>query len=188
MAIVSPRSPEAAVPDGWYEVVDGQIVEKPPMGAFEVWITGLLVQVLGTYARSNQLGHVVPEMLFLIDAPRKLKRRPDVAFVSRERWPMSRRVPRTETWDVVPDLAVEVISPSNTADEVAGKLEEYFRSGVRLVWHVYPGQGKVYVYDSPLSVRILQVGDDLDCGAVLPGFRMPVSELFPGDDDASPGT
>ena len=94
----------------FYEVVDGQIVENPPMGARESILASFLLDLMGPVARSNRLGRVVTETLFLLDRARKLKRRPDVAFVSAKRWSLKRDVPETESWDVVPDLAVEVIS------------------------------------------------------------------------------
>ena len=78
----------------------------------------------------------------------------------------------------MPDLAVEIISLTNTADEVAGKLEEYYQAGVRLVWVVYPVQMKIYVYTSTSQIRVLSPGDELDGGDVLPGFRLPLRELF----------
>ena len=121
---------------------------------------------------------MVTETLFLIDRARKLKRRPDVAFVSTKRWSLKREVPDTEAWDVVPDLAVEVISKTNSANAVARKIEEYFQAGVSLVWVIYPVTNKIYVYDSPTRVRILQLGDELDGEGVIPGFRVPLSTLF----------
>ena len=87
-------------------------------------------------------------------------------------------VPQTRSWAVVPDLAIEIVSPTNTADEVADKLEEYFRVGVRSVWVVYPRQCMVYAYTSPKEVRVLTVGDVLDGGDVLPGFSIPVQTIF----------
>jgi len=77
-----------------------------------------------------------------------------------------------------PDLAVEIVSRTITADEVADKLEEYFKSGVRQVWVVYPVHAKVYVYSSTTSVHILARGDELDGGIVLPGFQLAISDLF----------
>ena len=77
-----------------------------------------------------------------------------------------------------PRLDVEVISKTNSANAVAGKIEEYFQAGVSLVWVIYPVTGKIYVYDSPTSVRILQLGDELDGEGVIPGFRVPLSTLF----------
>ncbi len=162
----------------FYEVVGGQVVEKPPMGAFESILASLLFEWIAPHARKNQLGRVVGETLFLLDPALGLKRRPDLAFVSSQRWPLRRRVPRAEAWEIVPDLAVEVISLTNGAEQVTEKIEEYFRSGVHQVWVIYPGTCKIYVYDSATSVRILQVGDDLEGGSVLPGFRLALAELF----------
>ncbi|HMF38325.1 MAG TPA: Uma2 family endonuclease, partial [Isosphaeraceae bacterium] len=103
---------------------------------------------------------------------------PEAAFVSIERWPLRRRVPRTEAWEIVPDLAVEILSLTNTAEQVAEKIEDYFRSGVRQVWIVYPGTSKIYLYNTPTGVRILQVGDDLDGGSVLGGFQVALDMAF----------
>ncbi len=175
--VAPPTEPEHE-PEGLYEVIDGQVVEKPLMAAYEVDIAIYLVVALENFARSHRLGKAHSEMLFLISRDRNLKRRPDVSFVSSARWPLHLRAPRTPAWDVVPDLAVEVVSPTNTVEVVLGKLEEYFQAGARLVWVVFPRHGKVYVYESPTSVRILQVGDDLDGGAVMPGFRLSLAELF----------
>lgn len=162
----------------FYEVVDGQIVENPPMGARESILASFLQDLMGPFSRSTQLGRVVTETLLLLDRTRKLKRRPDLAFVSSKRWSLKREVPDTESWNVVPDLAVEVISKTNSANTVARKIEEYFQAGVVLVWVIDPATSKIYVYDSPTRVRILEVGDELDGGDVIPGFRVPLSTLF----------
>jgi Uma2 family endonuclease len=162
----------------FYEVVDGQIEENPPMGARESILASFLHELLAPFSRSTRLGRVVTETLFLLDRSRRLKRRPDVAFVSAKRWSLKREAPGTESWDVIPDLAVEVISKSNSANAVASKIEEYFQAGVRLVWVIYPATNKIYVYDSPTRVRILELGDELDGGDVIPGFRVPLSTLF----------
>jgi Uma2 family endonuclease len=162
----------------FYEVVDGKIVENPPMGARQSILASFLQDLVGPIARSSRLGRVVSETLFLLDRSRVLKRRPDVAFVSAERWSLKRQVPDTETWDVVPDLTVEVISESNSANSVARKIDEYFKAGVRKVWVIYPSTSKIYVYDSPTRVRILQPSDELDGEGIIPGFHVPLSALF----------
>ncbi|HMB08628.1 MAG TPA: Uma2 family endonuclease [Isosphaeraceae bacterium] len=186
MATTTPL-PEIAPPkeDMLYEVVNGQVVERT-MGADSTWIASMLNQILGSFALTHQLGRAVVEMRFRIDRAKDLQRRPDMAFVPFDRWPRSRQVPEGATWDVVPDLAVEIISPSNTADGVMAKVEEYFRAGPRLVWAIDPNQCQVYAYESPTSVRILQVGDDLDGGAVVPGFRLPIAVLFEDEPEAPP--
>jgi Uma2 family endonuclease len=162
----------------FYEVVDGKIVVNPPMGARESILASYLLVLISPIARSNRLGWVVNETLFMIDPARKLKRRPDVAFVSAERWSLKLQVPASETWDVVPDLTVEVISESNSANAVARKIDEYFKAGVRAVWVIYPSTNKIYVYDSPTQVRILQLGDELNGEGIIPGFHVPLSALF----------
>jgi Uma2 family endonuclease len=170
-----------------YEVIDGQVVEKPAWGAYQAWIGSILTSLLHGHATANSVGRVVTEVLFTLDAPWKLKRRPDVAFVSYDLWPRRQPVPDQESWDVVPDLAVEVISPSNRAADVMKKVGDYFRTGVRLVWVVYTTEQLVYVYRSATEVRILQASDDLDGGDVLPGFRRPVKDLFEEESDEEPG-
>lgn len=181
MATVTPAPSDVASTspfggDTLYEVVQGRVHEKPAMGAYPTWIASLLAQAMGAFATAQQHGRVVVEMLFRLD--NKLQRRPDVAFVSCERWPRGRRVPDETAWDVVPDLAIEVNSPTNTANEIIAKIDEYFRAGVRRVWVVYPNARTVYLYESPKEVKILGTGDVIDGAPLLPGFRLPLAALF----------
>ena len=166
-----------------YEVVDGRVVEEPPLGALEVWIAARLVRAIILFDGPGLLGTVVEEMLFVLEHTPRLRRRPDVAFVSNERWPVTRPAPSVAAWNVVPDIAIEITSPTDLIDDLMDKLEEYFAAGVRHVWVVYPKHLKVYDYDTPSSVRVLQVGDELDGGAVLPGFVLPLSRLFETQED-----
>jgi Uma2 family endonuclease len=168
----------AAETDSLYEIVDGLRLEKPPMGNYQVLVGSILDQQLGQCARANGLGRVVAEMLFKINPTGKQKRRPDVAFVSYERWARGRKVGSEEGWDVIPDLAIEVISPSNIAEEVIKKIGEYFKANVRRVWVVYPVDRLVYIYESPKQAVILDINDELDGGDILPGFRLSLAELF----------
>jgi len=181
---VSSDSPHAApvADDALYEVIDGRIVETPAMGFDEALIATTLAAWIYHSGGGKRIGRVVTEALFKLDPSRDLKRRPDVAFISYERWPRGGHRLIGEALDVVPDLAVEVVSPTNTATEIFGKVEDYFRAGVRLVWLILPDQTKVYAYTSPTAVGILQPGDDLDGGPVIPGFRMPVKSLFEEED------
>jgi Uma2 family endonuclease len=180
--VTSPQSDVGPAPpiadDTLYEVVDGQVVEKAAMGAYEGVLASRLVAYLLTFAETHKLGKVAGEVLFLIDRVRNLQRRPDVAFVSDARWPYNRSAPQTAAWDVVPDLAIEVNSPTNTGNEIIAKVDEYFRAGVQRVWVVYPNARTVYHYESPNQVKILQVGDTLDGAPLLPGFHLPLAMLF----------
>jgi Uma2 family endonuclease len=168
-----------------YETVDGHRVEVAPMGAHESLLASTLMGFLQAFARPKRLGRAAVEALFEM-APVGRERRPDVAFVSSERWPHNRLAPRgINAWQVIPNLAAEFVSPTNTADEIMVKIHEYFQAGVQLVWVIYPEPGEVYVYESPTSVRVLTRKDILDGGHVLPGFELPLAELF--EEGTTPG-
>ncbi len=166
----------------FYEVVDGQVVEQEGMGAYEIRLAMLLAVRLETFAKEHQLGRAVQEMLFDLALPTSRKRRPDVAFVSFDRWPKQRRIPRTEAWEVVPNLAVEVVSPTDRADYVMDKVAEYFAAGVERVWVIFTSQEQVYVYTSTTRVDILSRSETLHADPLLPHFQLPLAELF--DDTA----
>jgi Uma2 family endonuclease len=161
-----------------YEIVNGQRVDLPPMSAYATWLASRLHLRLGLYAEDKGLGTFVTEMLFVLDAEHNLRRRPDVAFVSTARWPLDRALPETGDWDVVPDLAVEVISPNDIFKDVLAKVREYFHYGVQVVWVIAPEERQVYVYDAPTHVRILTGQDELTGGEVVPGFRLSLGHLF----------
>jgi Uma2 family endonuclease len=160
-----------------YEVVNGQKVELPPMAAKSTWIASALFGFLFSHVQQHQLGHLVMEMLFILDRAANVRRRPDVAFVSAERWPVSQDPPWEGDWDVVPDLAVEVISPNDTFSAVERKIGEYFDQAVRQVWVVSPEEQRVYVYDSRDSIRPVTAPAELE-STLFPGWRLPLATLF----------
>jgi Uma2 family endonuclease len=165
--------------DDLYEVIDGARVGKEPMGIYAVWVASELHSYLAYYARINNLGWALTEALFHLPSPINRDRRPDVAFVSYKRWPMDQAISLTDNaWDVVPNVATEVVSPTDTIQELETKIGEYFQAGVELVWVVYPPQRKIHVYESPTKIQILTTADVLDGGAVVPGFRLALAELF----------
>jgi Uma2 family endonuclease len=170
--------PPAIEDDSLYEVVNGRRVELPPMGAFPTRVASILGQNLGPYAKAKGLGRVDVEMLYRLDDVGDLERRPDVAFVSYQRWPRNQPVPEDAAWDVVPDLAVEVVSPTDRAEAALDKVREYFEAGVQFVWVIYPKLRVVHVFESFTRIRVLTRADDLDGGALLPGFRLPLATLF----------
>ncbi len=171
--------------DDLYEVIDGKRVGLPPMGIYSVLLATQLSRYLGVFADARQLGRAVAEGLFHLPAPVNRDRRPDVAFVSYQRWPKTRSVPRSDNaWDVVPSLAVEVVSPTDSVEELEKKIAEYFTVGVELVWVVYPSQSKIHVCTSPTQIQVITLADTLDGGTVLPGFRLALTDLFaePAED------
>ena len=96
------------------------------------------------------------------------------------RWPVNRRAPDVSVWDLVPDLAIEVVSPTNAAVEVQAKIDEYFEAGVSRVWVIYPKQKNIHIYASPTQIQVLQLGDELDGGDLIPGFRLPLGCVVRG--------
>jgi Uma2 family endonuclease len=166
-----------------YEVVNGQRVEIPRMGSHESNLANDLAFFLNQFARLNQLGRAVVEVLFRIDMATNLQRKPDVAYVSYQRWPRGRKAAPKDAWNVVPDLAVEVVSDSNSANEIQAKIQDYFRCGVRLVWVIYPVQEQIYVYESPTRIDVRLKEHVLDAGQVIPGFQLPLAELFMAEDE-----
>jgi Uma2 family endonuclease len=169
-----------------YEVVNGQKVELPPVSIYACWIASRIHLRLGSHAETHGLGTVVVEGLFILDRIKDLRRRPDVAFVCAEKWPLDHPIPETGDWELVPDLAVEVISPNDVFLDVLAKMRDYFRLGVKQVWIVLPVDREIYVYDSPRDLRILTADDELDGGALLPGLRLPVGSLFQRQPQTAP--
>src|SRR5436309_1850756 len=129
-----------------YEIIDGQKVEVLPMGALAGRLANRLAYRMNAHAIPNKLGEANVENLFHLALPADRNRRPDVAYVSYDRWPKNRTLSSEQNaWDVGPNITVETISPSDFNEEVLEKIDEYFRAGVELVWIVYPKQKQVYV-------------------------------------------
>ncbi len=160
------------------ELIDGTLVEKP-MGFAESVIASELNGILRAHLVANGRPGVLTGEAGTIRVLEKLVRIPDIAYTSWERMP-NRRVPQAKVPEVVPNLCVEVLSEGNTVAEMARKLKEYFVAGVDLVWFIDPDERTVRVFTSPDAVTTLGVKDTLTGGTVLPGFAVPVAELFAG--------
>lgn len=155
------------------ELVDGVLVEKP-MGYYESQLAAALLYFLGAYLQSTRLGAVAGADGMLEILP-NVVRIPDVSFIRWERLP---KEPAGPIPAIAPDLAVEILSESNTAEEMARKLSDYFAAGTRMVWYLDPRTRSACVYCEP--GRGQQIGEDgvLCGGDVLPGFELPLRKLF----------
>jgi Uma2 family endonuclease len=158
------------------ELVDGTLVEKPT-GYRESMIAGALIAFIRAFVIPRNLGIVTGEsgMMKLFAG---LVRIPDVAFASWDRLPGG-KVPSEPVPLLAPDLAVEILSPSNTPQEMSRKRREYFDAGVRLVWIIDLDDRTASVYtaadQTPLVIGESQA---LEGGDVLPGFVLPLRDLF----------
>jgi Uma2 family endonuclease len=158
-----------------YELVEGTLVEKG-IGYEESEIALLIAIHLGNFILPRNLGILTGEAGMMRTTSQV--RAPDVAFLSLDRFPGGKR-PKGPIAPVGPDLAVEVLSKSNTKKEMALKLDEYFASGTKLAWLVDPKTRSVRVHTSPTESIRLELGGTLDGGDILPGFLLPLAELFP---------
>ena len=157
------------------ELIDGTLVEKA-LGFDEsrlAWYLGGCVKV---YLDQNDLGTCVGADGMMRIAPGKV-RYPDLAFLVWEKFPGG-VVPNDLLPDIVPDLAVEVLSKGNTKPEIARKIREYFEAGVRAVWVIDPRKRLARVYSAPGQSTLLRDDQALDGGDVLPGLIVPLGELF----------
>jgi Uma2 family endonuclease len=167
--------------DDLYEIVDGHRIEIAPMSAYAAKVASRLATEINFHAWPDKRGEAVVESLFRLPLARDSgrNRKPDVAFVSSQRWPPDRPQPVGDNaWDVVPDLAVEVVSPHDEVEDLLDKVSEYFEAGVRLVWVIFPRHRQAHVYESADQMHQVTEAGTLDGGAVLAGFQLPLSRLF----------
>jgi len=157
------------------ELVRGSVVCEPQPSFGHGVVAAKIARLLGNFVDQHGLGVVVGEAGFVVERGPDTVRGPDMSFVSSVRLAGH----RGETFfEGAPDLAVEVLSPSNTRRDMAEKTRDYLAAGARLVWTVESRKETVTVH-APGAEPILLTGDDrLDGGDVLPGFSVPVRSLF----------
>ncbi len=155
-----------------YEYVKGELVPIPPTSMKHGEISSKLHIRLGLHVEENRLGELyIAETTFQLD-DRAVK--PDIAFVSTGRLPENRE----QVSPIPPDLAVEVVSPSDKHYDVTEKALAYLRSGTRLVWVIEPVAKTVMVYRSETDFTVLNYEDTLTGEDVVEGFTCPVAQLF----------
>ena len=157
------------------ELFDGILVRKP-MGIEESFLAAVIAHQVMNYLDKNDLGILLGEAGFLEMMPGQV-RTPDISFISWDQIPKG-KLPKKRIPSLRPDLAVEVLSPSNTPKEMARKRQEYFAQGTKLVWQIDPEDKTVEVFTSPTVSEILRVGQTLGGDDVLPGFKLKLSKLF----------
>ena len=159
------------------ELVEGELVVMAPAGGRHGRIANTIAYFLTQVSRDRKWGTVfAAETGFLLRRDPDTVRAPDVAFVSSER--LGTDEAPAGFLKMAPDLAVEVVSPSDSAAAVQSKVEDWLGAGTRLVWVVYPDTRSVTVYRSLNEAEVLSEPDALDGAPVLPDFALPVSDLF----------
>lgn len=160
------------------ELIRGRVVREPPAG-FEHGDLGMGIATrLRTFVKERGLGTVVgPDTGFILAEDPPTVRAPDAAFVRAGKIEAGRPLGFAP---FAPDLAVEIVSPSNTLGEIHEKVLDYLDAGTALVWVVEPRGPRVTTYRSRSEIQILGPGDELDAADVVPGFRIGVRALFEG--------
>lgn len=160
------------------ELIDGVLIEmagaKPLHNILQARLAHFVVTGLG------DLGFVGTEV-YCEFSPKDIAM-PDVAYFSKSR---IQGLDLNEYFHIAPDLAIEIISPSETAQNVNTKVQKYFQHGSQLVWNLYSDTQQVYVYTSPDDVHIVNINGTLTGGSVLPGFSLAVRDVFKGLETTS---
>jgi Uma2 family endonuclease len=162
-----------------YEYVDGERRELPPMSTPSSDVMTELAGRLRVFGTGHNLGRGFGESLIKLPLPVDRRRRPDACFVPYAVWPKDRKLPPRGAWEVLPSFCAEIVSPTDIAEENRTKVEEYLRAGVQRVWVIYPELEVVDIYDLDGNFRTCRPGDVLDGGPAIPGFALPVVQLFP---------
>jgi Uma2 family endonuclease len=161
--------------EGSWELIDGEPVAVSPTAGRSGWIGARILGKLDSFVDSRGLGWAFnAETGFVLFRDRHTVRSPDAAVVLSDRI----EAPPDSFVPLAPDLAVEVLSPSDRMTDALGKVGMYLDAGVRLVWLVDPSINTVTIYRPGAAPATLSEGDTLDGGDVLPDFRLPLAEIF----------
>ena len=159
------------------ELIRGVLRETMPTGEEHGWIVTNLVGELVPFTKPRRLGRLIAsDAGILLERDPDTVREPDIAFTSAERLPPGG--PNPKYAEVVPDLVVEVVSPGDSAAEVADRAAMWLGHGVQLVWIVQPSSRTIEAHRAGATARTLGEGDRLDGEDVLPGFDCPVAAVF----------
>ena len=160
-----------------YELVKGELHMMSPSGWKHGQTVGILHTLLGGHIRKNRLGEIFgAETGFRLAENPDTVRAPDIAFIAKKNLP--EHEPQEGFWPGAPDLAIEVLSPSDRAGQVAEKIQAWLDAGVTQVWIVDPRLKTIAVYRSTSSAVLVAADQQLDLGDILSGFVLDMSEVF----------
>lgn len=155
-----------------FEYIAGEIVEVVSNN-YSSEVAAILLIKIGGHVLAKNLGHVTgADGGYIVSGEKYI---PDVAFISYVRQPQSSH----DAYNLnAPDLAVEVLSPGNQDDDMAVKIANYLAANT-VVWRVKPIERQIEVFAPQTPTKYLGINDILDGGDVLPGFKLPVKDIFP---------
>jgi Uma2 family endonuclease len=164
--------------NGRYELIEGVIYEMSPTGEEHGFIAWKIMQKIGAFVEKNKLGIITSsETGYKLSSNPDTVRAPDAAFKSNKKLSECGGVVKDYS-TIMPELVVEVNSPSDSYTKIAGKVKDWLKSGVKIVWVIEPSDKTVAVYDETGNVNVLNKNDYLDGGDILAGFKCNVGEIF----------
>ncbi len=163
--------------DGGYELVEGELVKLTFPTPLHNLTASHIWRLLDDFVRENKLGRAFPDNTgYVLSRDPDTLRGPDVAFLRAER---ASAIDLRSNIPVAPDLAVEVISPSDTIRGMREKVDQFLAAGCRTVWVIDPEAREVQVFETDRAPRVLVSQDVIQCPDLLPGFSIKVADLFP---------
>lgn len=161
---------------GRCELIKGEIIRMAPAGFEHGGVEGDIFRLVANFVEAGHLGVARPsDTGFIIGRNPDTVRAPDVAFIRKERLPKG---PRRGFFDGAPDLAVEVISPSDSWSEVLDKVNDWLAAGTISVWVADPPSQSIHVYHTDQQAVVYKLHDELRDETVLPGFVLKLTDVF----------
>ncbi len=165
-----------------HELDAGKLITMPPPKSLHSLVVSAVLEILQTYLRQRGFGRAMAEAGFVLSRNPLTIRQPDVCVLSKER---IQSTGADEYFEGAPELAVEVISPSDLAEDMAIKVSQYLGAGCKQVWVLYPKSKSVHVFHSGGSMATFDKMQTLVGGDLLPQFSTKVSDLFLNENHAN---
>lgn len=163
-----------------HELNAGELITMPPPKSLHTFVALAILEVLQAYLRKNPLGRAIPEAGYVLSRDPLTIRQPDVSVLAKQRIRSS-----DDYLEGAPELAVEVVSPSDPAEDLQIKIDQYLRAGAKQVWVLYPKTKRIHVFYAGGSAAMLDESQTLEGGELLPGFSVKVVDLFLSENHAS---
>ena len=161
-----------------YEIIRGERVDLRPKWARESFLMSHLFHRLILIPKTERHGDFYGHMRYQLDRDGQLALRPDLSFVTFEKWSRKYAIPDVESWGMIPDWVIEFASPGESIPDLQPRISDYLDAGVQCVWCIWVEMNQIHICTSAAKCVILSIGDELTGAPFIPGFRMPVADLF----------
>jgi Uma2 family endonuclease len=158
-----------------HEINAGELITLPPAKSLHTLIALAVLEALQGYLKQHPIGRALPEAGYILSHDPLTIRQPDVSVLSKER---IRATAADNYFEGAPDLAVEIVSPSDSAEDLEIKINQYLQCGAKQVWIAYPKTRKIHVFSAGNAGAILDENETLEGGDLLPGFSTKIADLL----------